>query len=144
MTAGNGTSINGILMASGKVTAASAKISSFTTTGVIHSDASGNLTNSSIVNSDITNGTITDAKLSTITTAGKVSNSATTATDANIPSTIMLRNTTGDTKVNNLTANTVLTDTLKSSTTGNLAINSNGNVFIDIDNDNNERLFLSL
>lgn len=138
MSAGNGTSINGILMTSGKVTAASAKISSFTTAGVIHSDASGNLTNSSIVNSDITNGTITDAKLSTITTAGKVSNSATTATDANTPSTIMLRNTTGDTKVNNLTANTVLTGTLKSSTTGNLAINSNGNVFIDIDNDNNE------
>ncbi|KAJ4452958.1 hypothetical protein PAPYR_12697 [Paratrimastix pyriformis] len=66
------------------------------------------------------------------------SNSATTATDASSASTIVLRNASGDTKVNNLSANTVLANSVKSVTSGNLDIQSNGNVNIDIDNDNNE------
>ncbi|KAJ4453004.1 hypothetical protein PAPYR_12654 [Paratrimastix pyriformis] len=76
--------------------------------------------------------------LSWFGTAGKIANSATTATDASSASTIVLRNASGDTKVNNLSANTVLANSVKSVTSGNLDIQSNGNVNIDIDNDNNE------
>ncbi|MGB8467931.1 MAG: hypothetical protein WCE21_02915 [Candidatus Babeliales bacterium] len=66
-------------------------IDGFTTAGVVHNDASGNLSSSLIVDADITTGTITDDKLQTITTGGKVANSATTATSANTLSTIVLR-----------------------------------------------------
>ncbi|KAJ4453273.1 hypothetical protein PAPYR_12293 [Paratrimastix pyriformis] len=94
------------------------------------------MSSSTLINSDITDGTINDAKLNTISTAGKIANSATTATDVSTASTIVLRN--GDTKVNNLSANSVLANTVKSVTSGYLDIQSNGNVNIDIDNDNNE------
>jgi hypothetical protein len=50
----------------------------------------------SIVNADIaSNAAIVDTKLATISTAGKVSNSATTATTANTASTIVLRDAAG-------------------------------------------------
>ncbi|KAJ4453517.1 hypothetical protein PAPYR_11997 [Paratrimastix pyriformis] len=126
MTAGNGTSVNNVLMASGKVTATNAQITSFTTAGLVHCDASGNMSSSTLINSDITDGTINDSKLNTISTAGKIANSATTATDASSASTIVLRNASGDTKVNNLSANTVLANSVKSVTSGNLDIQSNG------------------
>ncbi|KAJ4453813.1 hypothetical protein PAPYR_11609 [Paratrimastix pyriformis] len=138
MSAGNGTSVNNVLLASGKITATNAQITSFTTAGLVHCDASGNMSSSTLINSDITDGTINDSKLNTISTAGKIANSATTATDASSASTIVLRNASGDTKVNNLSANTVLANSVKSVTSGNLDIQSNGNVNIDIDNDNNE------
>ena len=44
--------------------------------GVVHNDATGNLTTSLVVNADIANSTITDAKLATIATAGKVEDSS--------------------------------------------------------------------
>jgi hypothetical protein len=51
----------------------------------------------SIVNSDIsTSAAIVDTKLATISTAGKVSNSATTATDANTASAIVARDASGN------------------------------------------------
>ncbi|KAJ4453780.1 hypothetical protein PAPYR_11643 [Paratrimastix pyriformis] len=96
------------------------------------------MSSSTLINSDITDGTINDAKLNSFSTAGKIANSATTATDVSTASTIVLRNASGDTKVNNLSANSVLANTVKSATSGNLDIQSNGNVNIDIDNDNNE------
>ena len=58
-----------------------------------------------IVNADIAAGAaIVDAKLATITTAGKVSNSATTATSAYIASTIVARDASGNFSAGSITA----------------------------------------
>jgi hypothetical protein len=73
--------------------------------------ASGTITAANILDGTIVNAeigaaaNIVDTKLATISTAGKVSNSATTATSANTPSTIVARNTSG-----NFTAGTVTAD----------------------------------
>src|SRR5690606_12855332 len=62
-------------------------------TGIVHSDSAGILSSSLIVDNDITNGTISESKLAgsipdskvlTITSAGKVDNSATSATASNV------------------------------------------------------------
>ena len=72
-------------------------INAFTTAGVVHNDASGNLSSSLIVNADVAAGAaIIDTKLATISTAGKVANSATTATSGNTVSTIVLRDPSGN------------------------------------------------
>lgn len=72
-------------------------INDLTTAGVVHNDASGNLTTSLIVNADVDPAAaIVDTKLATISTAGKVENSATTATSANAASTIVLRDASGN------------------------------------------------
>lgn len=81
-------------------------INSFSVAGVVHNNASGNLSSSLIVDADITVGTITDSKLATISTSGKVSNSATTATNLNTASTIVLRDASGDFSAGTITANT--------------------------------------
>ena len=66
-------------------------IGGLTPAGVVHNDASGNLSTSLIVNADISaSAGITDNKLATISTPGKVANSATTATNLNTPNTIVL------------------------------------------------------
>jgi hypothetical protein len=58
-----------------------------------------------IVNADINaSAAIADTKLDTIATAGKVSNSATTATDANTPSAIIARNASGNFTAGTITA----------------------------------------
>ena len=58
-----------------------------------------------IINNDVhSNAGIVDTKLATIATAGKVSNSATTADAHYNPNTIMLRDSSGNTKINKLTA----------------------------------------
>ena len=49
-------------------------IDGFTTAGVVHNDASGNLSSSLIVNADITNATISNAKLATISSANTSGN----------------------------------------------------------------------
>jgi hypothetical protein len=73
--------------------------------GVVHNDATGLLSTSLIVNADISpTAGIVDTKLATIITAGKVANSATTATSANTPSTIVLRDSSGDFSANTVTA----------------------------------------
>ena len=67
-------------------------VTNFTVPGVVHNDGSGNLSTALIVNADIApTAAINDSKLSTITTTGKVANSATTATTSNVPNTIVLR-----------------------------------------------------
>jgi hypothetical protein len=72
------------------------KIPNLNTNGVVHTDTSGNLTTRLIENNDIIkNASITDDKLATITTAGKVNNSATTATTSGIPNSIVLRDSNG-------------------------------------------------
>ena len=59
--------------------------------------ASANIVNGTIVNADINaSAAIVDTKLATISTAGKVSNSATTATSANTASTIVARDASGN------------------------------------------------
>ncbi len=71
-------------------------IDAFTTAGVLHNDASGNLSSSLIVNADVSaSAAITDSKLATISTAGKVANSATTATNLNTASAIVARDASG-------------------------------------------------
>jgi hypothetical protein len=87
---------------SGQTVAGNVTLSSLNSAGIVHTDSSGLLSTSNIVNADITDGTITDAKLATISTAGKVANSATTATDLNTANTIMSRNSSGGTTVNRL------------------------------------------
>jgi hypothetical protein len=58
-----------------------------------------------IVNADINNAAaISDTKLATISAAGKVSNSATTATSANTPSAIVARDTNGNFSAGTITA----------------------------------------
>jgi hypothetical protein len=81
-------------------------IDEFTVAGVVHNDASGNLSSSLIVNADVAaNASIIDTKLATISTAGKVANSATTATSSNTPSTIVLRDTNGNFSANSVSFN---------------------------------------
>ncbi len=63
----------------------------FSTAGVIHNNSSGVFSSGLIDNADITDATITDAKLATISTSGKVSNSATTATSSLGVNTIVAR-----------------------------------------------------
>ena len=76
------------------------------TAGVVHNDASGNLSSSLIVNADISGSAgIADSKLNTISTAGKVANSATTATSSSTPSTIVARDSSNNFSANTITAN---------------------------------------
>jgi hypothetical protein len=77
-------------------------------TGVVHSDASGNLTSSSVTNSDIKEAAgISDTKLATITSAGKVSNSATTAISGLGANTIVLRDASFNFSAGTITADLV-------------------------------------
>lgn len=80
-------------------------INGLSSAGVVHNSASGDLSTSLIVNADIASGAnITDSKLATITTAGKVNNSATTATNLNTANAIVLRDTSGNFSANIITA----------------------------------------
>ena len=73
-----------------------------------------------IVNADIsTTAAIIDTKLATIATSGKVSNSATTATDANSASAIVARDASGNFTAGTITAN--LTGNVTGNLTGNAA-----------------------
>ncbi|MEW6499000.1 MAG: hypothetical protein AB1589_41900, partial [Cyanobacteriota bacterium] len=83
---------------------------SFVTDGIVHS-VSGLLSSSLIVNADISaTANITDSKLATISTAGKVANSATTASTGNpavLADTIVLRDGSGGFRANTITASLV-------------------------------------
>jgi len=96
---------------------------------VISFDGTGNVALSaaiaagSIVNADINaTANITDTKLATISTAGKVQNSATTATDANTGSTIVERDASGNFAAGTITA----------ALTGNVTGNVTGDVTGDV------------
>ncbi len=96
--------------AASAITMTGAIISPFTTPGVIHNNASGVLTSSLIVNADISSSAgIQNSALATLTTAGLVSNSATTATSSNTPSTIVLRDGSGNFSANVITASALNT-----------------------------------
>jgi len=84
----------------GDVTAAAV---SFDGTGAVALSAA--ITADTIVNADIkSDAAIADTKLDTISTSGKVSNSATTATDANTASAIVARDASGDFSAGTITA----------------------------------------
>jgi hypothetical protein len=85
-------------------------INGLTSAGVVHNDSSGNLSTSLIVNADVdAAAAIVDTKLATISTAGKVANSATTATASNTANAIVLRDSSGNTTIGTLTAATGVT-----------------------------------
>jgi hypothetical protein len=80
-------------------------INQFTIAGVVHNNASGQLSSSLIVNADVSpSAAISDTKLAVISTAGKVLDSATTATSNNIFNTIVKRDTSGNFLANVITA----------------------------------------
>ncbi len=95
------------------------------TAGVVHNDTSGNLSGSLVVNADISSAAgITDTKLATISTAGKVANSATTATNTNTANTIVARDASGNFSAGTITAN--LTGSVTGNLSGNAATVTNG------------------
>jgi len=101
----DGTIVNADINASAEI--AKTKIAG---TAVTQADT-GTVTSSmildgTIVNNDISSSAaITDSKLATISTSGKVSNSATTATDANTASAIVARDASGNFTANLITIN---------------------------------------
>jgi len=81
-------------------------IAGISTAGVMHTDGSGNLSTSTVVNADVDPAAgIVDSKLATISTSGKVNNSATTATNANTASAIVARDSSGNFSAGTITAN---------------------------------------
>jgi len=71
----------------------------------VNLDAAGNVSALGTIASGVWNGTaITDAYLATISTAGKVANSATTATNSNTASTIVARDASGNFSAGTITA----------------------------------------
>jgi hypothetical protein len=83
-------------------------IPSFNPAGVVHNDVSGLLSSSLIVDADVASGAnITDTKLATITTAGKVANTSTTAISTNTANTIVLRDGSGNFNAGNITASLI-------------------------------------
>jgi len=73
---------------------------------------SANITNLTIVDADIANAAnINDTKLATISTGGKVANSATTATSANTASAIVARDASGNFSAGSITASAVTSAT---------------------------------
>ena len=109
--------------------AGTVQINQFTSAGVVHNDTSGNLTTSLIVNADIgASAAIIDSKLATISTSGKVANSATTATSSNTGNTIVQRDTNGNfsagTITANLTGNATTATSATSATTATTATNA--------------------
>ena len=120
--------------------------SSITLAGHVTGTGSTNSTvNTTISNNVVTNdmlaGGISDTKLNTITTAGKVDNSATTATSSLLNNTIVLRNGSGDFTARNITATNfyglastaTLANTIQSSnTTGIIKLTTSSNSVLPI------------
>ena len=83
-------------------------IPNLSSTGVVHNSAAGLLSTSLIVNADIDpSANIADSKLATISTSGKIANSATTATSVSVPNTIVARDGSGNFAAGTITANLV-------------------------------------
>ena len=88
----------------------------------VNAVTSAKILDGEIVNADVSaTAAIADTKLATIATAGKVSNSATTATSANTPNTIVLRDASG-----NLAAGTITATGFAGPLTGNVTGNVSG------------------
>jgi hypothetical protein len=83
--------------------------------GIVKTTDTGSVTSAMILDGTIVDGdistsaSIADTKLATITTSGKVANSATTATDANTASAIVARDASGNFTANLITVNTTPT-----------------------------------
>jgi hypothetical protein len=89
--------------------------------------ASANLVDGTIVNADISaSAAIADSKLATISTAAKVSNSATTATSANTASAIVARDASGNFSAGTITAS--LTGNVTGNLTGTASAIADGSV----------------
>jgi len=97
-------------------------LSGLNSAGVLHTNGSGVVSTSLIIDADITAGIISDEKLATITAAGKVANSATSATSINSVNTIVERDTFG-----NFSAGTIFAD-LTGDLTGNVTGSASLNV----------------
>ncbi len=117
-----GSNIAAATIAGSNISAATitgSNISAATITG--SNIASGTVTGTNIAATTITdaniatNAAIADTKLATISTAGKVANSATTAATSNAPNTIVLRDGTGSTNVATLFATLVTAPNVTSS-----------------------------
>jgi hypothetical protein len=81
-------------------------IAALNSTGIVHNSAGGVLSTSLITNTDIDpSAAIADTKLATITTAGKVANSATTAASTNAASAIVARDSSGNFSAGTIIAN---------------------------------------
>jgi hypothetical protein len=102
----------------GKVAnSATTATSANTANAIVTRDASGNFTAGTITangsaltalnGANITAGTVPDSKLATLSTAGKVANSATTATSANTPNAIVARDASGNFTAGTVTASAV-------------------------------------
>jgi hypothetical protein len=79
------------------------------TNGIVHNNTLGELSTSLIVNNDVATGAaISDTKLATISTTGKVSNSATTATNLNTTGAIVARDASGNFYANTINATNVI------------------------------------
>ena len=89
---------------------------------------SAKINDGEIANADISaTAAIVDTKLATISTAGKVSNSATTATSANTANAIVTRDVNGDFSANEITA-----DLIGNASTATTATNFSGNLAGDV------------
>ena len=111
----NITAVN--LSATDVIIGGTTSMSAFTTAGVVHNNASGLLSSSLIVNADVDPAAaIVDTKLNTISTAGKVANSATTATNANTASAIVARDASGNFATNMITLNGTTTNATDAAT----------------------------
>jgi hypothetical protein len=98
----------GAISVTDAVLSSSLKVTPFATAGIVHNAAGGLLSSSLIVNADISaSAAIVDTKLATISTAGKVANSATTATSLNTASAIVARDASGNINASNVIANVV-------------------------------------
>jgi hypothetical protein len=95
---------------------------------------SDNITNLSVVDADIANAAnINDTKLATISTGGKVANSATTATSANTASAIVARDGSGNFSAGAITASAIMVSgaaTLSSTLAVTGAITASGDLLI--------------
>jgi hypothetical protein len=100
-------------------------VPTLTTLGIVHNSSAGVLTTSLIVNADVSaSAAIVDTKLATISTAGKVSNTATTATaSAATNNTIVLRDGSGNFATSGIiTSNNLISKTLDNPANADLAL----------------------
>jgi hypothetical protein len=97
------------------------------TPGILNSAQTPSVTIADIVNADISStAAIADTKLATISTAGKVANAATTATNANTASAIVARDASGNFSAGTITAN--LTGNVTGNVTGTASVIADGAV----------------
>ncbi len=80
-------------------------LTNFATAGIVHNNSLGALSNSLLVDADVSSGAaIADTKLATISTSGKVANSATSANSTNTANSIVLRDGSGNFSAGTITA----------------------------------------